>query len=175
MIPFVEYCTRVQEHLETFYGIRVVTTDIPDPLTGDLDGSEIDLDYLLTPEQRLFLLVHLFGHTVQWNTDPRAFALGRPQQPPVRDELLPALMAYERLAARYALSMLHHLGITDIDQWLSDYTACDRAYLSHYYRTGEKQEFLTLWQDQTQLVDPLPIPPFTPARKLFRLAAGRVI
>jgi hypothetical protein len=38
MIPFAEYCGRIQEHLEHFYGIRVVTRDIPDPLTGDLDG-----------------------------------------------------------------------------------------------------------------------------------------
>jgi len=34
--------------------------------------------------------------------------------------------------------MLHQIGITEIDQWLSDYTACDMAYLQHYYRTGEK-------------------------------------
>ena len=28
---------------------------------GDLDGAEIDVDYAITPEQRLFLLGHLFG------------------------------------------------------------------------------------------------------------------
>lgn len=41
-IPFNEYSARVQKHLENIYGVRVVTRDIPDPLTGDLDGSEID-------------------------------------------------------------------------------------------------------------------------------------
>jgi len=48
-IPFVEYSARVQKHLESFYGLRIVTRDIPDPLTGDLDGSEIDIDYAVTP------------------------------------------------------------------------------------------------------------------------------
>jgi hypothetical protein len=40
-IPFDEYSVRTQNHLETSYGIRVVTRDIPDPLTGDLNGAEI--------------------------------------------------------------------------------------------------------------------------------------
>lgn len=33
-IPFDEYSARVQKHLENVYGIRVVTRDIPDLLTG---------------------------------------------------------------------------------------------------------------------------------------------
>ena len=70
-IPFDEYSARVQKHLEDVYGIRIVTRDIPDPLTGDLDGAEIDIDYAVSPEQRLFLLAHLFGHTVQWKCEPR--------------------------------------------------------------------------------------------------------
>src|ERR1051326_1831329 len=68
-IPFAEYASRVQEHLERDWGIPVVTRDIPDPLTGDLDGAEIDVVYAITPELRLFLLGHLFGHTVQWNVN----------------------------------------------------------------------------------------------------------
>jgi hypothetical protein len=63
--PFAEYCDRVQSHLEKDYGIAVITRDIPDPLTGDLDGAQIHIDYTLNPEQRLLLLAHLFGHTVQ--------------------------------------------------------------------------------------------------------------
>src|SRR5260370_37635458 len=54
--PFDEYSARVQKHLENVYGIRVVTRDIPDPLTGDLDGAEIDIDNAVTPGQRLFRL-----------------------------------------------------------------------------------------------------------------------
>jgi hypothetical protein len=61
-IPFAQHCRRLQEHIEKDYGIRVVTRDIPDPLTGDLNGAEIHVDFNLTSEQRLFLLGHLFGH-----------------------------------------------------------------------------------------------------------------
>src|ERR1700722_15262397 len=141
-IPFEQYCARVEEHLEPTYGIRVVTRDIQDPLTGDLDGSEIDIDYLVSPEQRLFLLAHLFGHTVQWNVNPRAFEIGKVHEPPVDEGLLPDIMDYEREAASYGLGMLPRIGIGDVDQWMSDTTACDGAYLMHYYRTGEKRSFL---------------------------------
>jgi len=168
MFPFSDYCTWVQEHLENHYGIRVVTRDIPDPLTGDLNGAEIHIDYAVTPEQRLFLLAHLFGHTVQWNVDAGAFELGRPQTPPVSEDLLPAIIDYEREAAGYALGMLHEIGITGVDQWLSDYTACDMAYLLHYYRTGDKREFRGFWKDNTARVTPRPVPPFTPVRRVFR-------
>ncbi len=105
MTAFAEYCDRIQQHLEHFYHIRVVTRDIPDPLTGDLDGAEIHIDCAVHPQQRLFLLAHLFGHTVQWNVDPRLFEIGRPQTPPVSTDLLPAIIGYEREAAGYGLEM----------------------------------------------------------------------
>src|ERR1700683_3568575 len=116
MIPFADYCRKVEQHIQTAYSIRIVTRDIPDPLTGDLNGAEIHIDYAVTGEQRLFLLAHLFGHTVQWNLSLGAFELGRPQAPPVSEDCLPALMDYEREAARYALALLHATGIRDVDQ-----------------------------------------------------------
>lgn len=168
-IPFQEHASRVQRCLEETYGIPVVTRDIPDPLTGDLDGAEIDIDYAVTPEQRLFLLGHLFGHTVQWNTDPSNFELGRQYKPPVEENLLPAILAYESEAACYALFMLHEIGITDVDQWFSNYTACDQAYLLHFYRTGVKQDFKDFWREGAPLIMPKPIPAFTPRKRVFRM------
>ena len=112
MIPFADDCLQVEQHIEKAYGIRIVTRDIPDPLTGDLNGAEIHIDCAVTPEQRLFLLAHLFGHTVQWNTDPAAYDLGQPRKPPVSDDCLPALMNYEREAAGYAQRLLDEIGIT---------------------------------------------------------------
>jgi hypothetical protein len=169
-LPFSDYCTRVQEHVERYYGIPVVTRDIPEPLTGDLDGAEIHIDYAVTPEQRLFLLGHLFGHTVQWNVDPRAFEIGgKPQKPPVDGDLLPELLEYEREAAAYGLDMFHQIGVTRADQWYCDYTACDRAYLFHYYHTGEKRESMSFWRDNTPLIQPKPVPPFTPIKRVFRM------
>jgi hypothetical protein len=168
-IPFAHYCTTVQRHMEHCYHVRVVTRDIPDPLTGDLDGLEVHIDYAVTPEQRLFLLAHLFGHTVQWNVDPNAFELGRQYRPPVDEGLFPKIIEYELEAARYGLFLLHEAGIRDMDSWFSAYTACDQAYLLRYYRTGEKKDFRGFWPDGAALVEPTPIPNFTPARRAFRL------
>ena len=60
MLQFIVYGEGVQARIEFAHGIRVVTRDIQDLLTGDLNGAE----------ERLFLLGHLFGHTVQWNVHP---------------------------------------------------------------------------------------------------------
>jgi len=170
-IRFEEYSARTQKHLESFYGIRVVTRDIPDPLTGDLDGAEIDIDYAVTAEQRLFLLGHLFGHTVQWNVDPTSFELGRKYQPPVSEELIPAIIAYEREAACYGLALFHQIGITDrdTDRWFCNYTACDQAYLLYFYRTGEKRDFQSFWRSDGPEIEPKPIPAFTPKKRSMRM------
>lgn len=168
-IPFAEYCRRVEHLLKDRYAIAVITRDIPDPLTGDLDGLEIHIDYAATPEQRLFLLAHLFGHTVQWNVDPGAFELGRQYKPPVPEELFPAILAYELEAARYGLSLLHEAGVTSADEWFSKYSACDQAYLVNFYRTGEKGDFQSFWLETVFLVPPKPIPSFTPMRRTFRM------
>lgn len=168
MIPYADYCARVAQHIESAYGVRIITRDIPDPLTGDLNGAEIHIDSAVTPDQRLFLLAHLFGHTVQWNVNAGAFELGQPQSPPVPEIYLPALMEYEQEAARYALGLLHEVGIADLDQWFSDYAACDAAYLRHYYVTAEKRDFLSFWREGASRLQAEPIPPFTPLVRSFR-------
>jgi len=167
-IPFDAYSARIQKHLASVYKIRVVTRDIPAPFTGDLDGAEIHIDHNVVPEQRLFLLGHLFGHTVQWNVDPAAFELGQQYQPPVKEDLISAIIAYEHEAAAYGLAMFHQVGIRAIDQWYSDYTACDQAYLLHFYRTGEKRGFDAFWRSNTPLIKTKMIPRFTPTRRTFR-------
>ena len=168
-IPFAPHCQQVETHLKTRYGIRVVTRDIPDPLTGDLDGLEIHIDYAVTPEQRLFLLAHLFGHTVQWNTDPSAFEIGRQYQPPVDEKLFPAILAYEREAASYGFAMLHEADVTDTDEWFSAYSECDQTYLLDFYRSGKKSDSRTFWPENFPLIQPKPIPSFNVARRTFRM------
>jgi hypothetical protein len=168
-IPFAHYVSLAQDRIAQHYHIGVVTRDIPDPLTGDLNGMEIHIDYAVTPEQRLFLLAHLFGHTVQWNVNPGGFALGQQYRPPVDESLFSQISAYETEAARYGLALLHETGIHDVDAWFSAYTASDQAYLLHYYRTGEKKDFLSFWNDQSPVLTPEPIPPFTPTRRTFRM------
>jgi hypothetical protein len=173
-IRFAEYGKKIEQHLAREYGISVLTLDIQDPLIGDLDGKEILIDHAVTPELRLFLLVHLFGHTAQWNLHPNGVELGRARQPIVPAAEIPALVAYEMEAASYALGMLHSIAIAELDQWLSDYTTCDTAYLHHYYSTGEKREFQTFWRTGVPCIQPRSVPPFR-AQQRARRSGGIVI
>jgi hypothetical protein len=168
-IPFAAHCTQVEKHLAARYGIPVVTRDIPDPLTGDLNGLEIHVDYAITPELRLFLLGHLFGHTVQWNVNPGAFEIGKQYQPPVDEKLIPAVLEYETEAADYGISLLHEAGVTDCDEWFAAYSACDQAYLVDFYRTGSKKDFKDFWPKNAAPLLPKPIPAFTATRRTFRM------
>lgn len=170
MLDFALAARQVMACIAGKYQIPVVTRDIPDPLTGDLDGAEIHIDYAVTEEQRLFLLLHLLGHTVQWNVHPEALEIGQLLTPPITDQAkLHAVLEYENQAARYSATVLQQAGSVGFDQWLADYSAADRAYLENYYRTGVKGDFETFRQPGTPLLEPLPIPPFTPARRRFRV------
>ncbi len=159
----------MESRIRRKHGIRVVIHDVPDPSPGDLNGAEIHIDYLAGAELRLFLLSHLFGHTVQWNVSPLAFALGQPRTPPVEEPLVGPLIEYEREAACYGYGLLLDAGVSDCGQWLADFTACDMAYLAHYYRTGEQRGFSEFWRSGQPLLEPRPAPPFTPTKKVFRI------
>lgn len=151
---------RLEPYIESTYGIPVVISDVTDPFTGDLDGAEIRVDYDQSAEDALFIIAHLFGHTVQWNLSERARVIGSVVQDNPTPELLDELEAYERVACRYSLRLFHDCGVTDLDQWLSDFAACDFAYLRHFYATGEKRPFRSFWVDGTPLLTPMDIPPF---------------
>ena len=168
MTDFAAAAQLVQKRIAGFYKIPIVTRDIPDPLTGDLDGAEIHIDYAVSDELCLFLLAHLLGHTVQWNTNSRMLEVGQLLKPPVPEEALGPVLDYENEAARYSLSLLREAGVTGLDQWLSDFSAADRAYLEHYYRTGDKREFELFRRTGAPMLDALPIPAFTPVRRRFR-------
>ncbi len=170
MLDFALAARQVMACIAGKYQIPVVTRDIPDPLTGDLDGAEIHIDYAVSEELRLFLLLHLLGHTVQWNVHPEALEIGQLLTPPVSDEpRLQAVLEYERQAARYSASVLRESGAVGLDQWLADFSAADCAYLEHYYRTGVKRDFETFRRPGNPILQPLAIPPFTPVRRRFRV------
>ena len=130
--------------IERRWGIPVRVNDVPSPFTGDLDGAKIDVDYDLEIEDALFILLHLFGHTVQWNASPAAREIAfykPPEGQPWPDDKLAAVAQYEGQACQYSLQLLHDAGVHDLDQWVADFAACDVAYLMHFYKTGEKRPF----------------------------------
>jgi hypothetical protein len=159
---------RVEVYLERRWGIPVVISDVPSPFTGDLDGASIHVDYEQDIENAVFIIAHLFGHTVQWNVAPETRELGSRVYRDPSEEQLAALRAYEKEACRYSVQLFHDAGIDDCDQWLSDFSACDLAYLEHFYRTGDKRDFRSFWRAGAELMTPLPIPDFRPSRWVSR-------
>jgi hypothetical protein len=161
---------RVEPMIEQRWGIPVRISDVPNPFTGDLDGEVILVDHDLDIEDAVFILIHLFGHTVQWNVSERAREIGlaKPGSVVWTDEALREVAAYEAEACRYSLQLLHDAGVRDLDQWVSEFAACDTAYLMHFYSTGEKRAFRTFWKTEVPLLTPLAIPDFQPTRWIGR-------
>jgi hypothetical protein len=65
--------------------------------------------------------------------------------------------------------MLHEADITEVDDWFSAYSACDQAYLLHYYRIAEKSRFHDFWPETVPLIKPKQVPAFKPIRRAFRM------
>jgi hypothetical protein len=170
--PNPDYLRRVfdtvERTVEDRWGIPVRIRDVPNPFTGDLDGEQIMVDYDLDIHEAVFILIHLFGHTVQWNISERNRELAFAKPAVWSEDMLQAVTAYEQEACRYSMQLLHDAGFHDLDQWLSDFAACDCAYLMHFYKTGEKRPFREFWTDDAPLQAPLPIPEFSPTQWITR-------
>lgn len=162
----------VHDLLEARYGIPVGIGDVLDPNTGDFDGVEISVDWDQEVDVALFVLAHLFGHTVQWNLSDDLRALGLEASALDSNpapERLEAIRRYEREASEYALAAFHEAGVRDLDPWLSDWAEADWRYLSAAYAgkalPGDFRAFL---RAGAPLLVPRPIPPFTPTRWVSR-------
>jgi hypothetical protein len=165
---FREVYNTVAAYVEDHYGIPVVISDVVNPFTGDLDGSEIHVDYENSIEEAVFILVHLFGHTVQWNMSDYNRKIGYEVQQNPSVEKLDELERYEKEACGYSLQLFHDAGVRDLDQWTSDYAACDFAFLRTFYSTGKRSPFRSFWKDGQPLLKPLPIPDFVPTKWISR-------
>ena len=169
--PYLRAFNRMEAYIERTCGVPVRVRDVPHPFTGDLDGASIAIDFDVDDETALFILVHLFGHTVQWNLDARARELSLLQEThrgPLSAGLREELETFERQACEYSLQLMHDAGVDWLDQWVSDYAACDFAYLMHFYDTGEKRPFRSFFQPGQPLIHPRPIPDFHPTQWVGR-------
>lgn len=110
---------------------------------GDLDGKRIYIGDHLSTEEKLFNLLHLAGHSIQWNIDELLRNLGSELYRNPDDALLKKLQTYEWQANCYALAVLHKAKVTDLDKWLSKKYVLDMLYLTHFYKTGKKLKRIT--------------------------------
>jgi hypothetical protein len=160
---FQDAYNRVCRRIEERYGVEVTISDVLDPNTGDFDGAVIKLDDDQDLDMALFVLAHLFGHTVQWNVSEEFREIGKDTAPGKTEEQLRRIFDYERDATRYSLSLLHEAGVDDLDAWVSDWWRADWEFLSHYYRTGERLDPRALLRPGADApLTPLAIPEFQP-------------
>jgi hypothetical protein len=125
-------------------GLVINYTQNFDPFfKGDLDGKTIIIGSHLSPEEKVFNLLHLAGHSIQWNISELLRTLGSELYKNPDDELLKKLQTYEWQANCYALSILHKAGVRSLDKWLSRKYIIDMLYLTHFYKTGEKLKAIT--------------------------------
>ena len=168
-MDFQQAYNRIERRIEDRYGIDVRIADVLDPNTGDFDGARISVDYDQDLEIALFVLVHLFGHTVQWNISEEFRRIGLQTSPGKSAEELALIHDYERDATRYSIALMHEAGVTDMDQWITEWWRADWAFLVHFYETGERLDVRTLLEAGTgEPLAPLPIPEFTPVRWVSR-------
>lgn len=161
----------VERHVEERYRIPVSISDVLTPNTGDFDGTRILIDYDMDLETAFFVLIHLFGHTVQWNISEEFRVIGQDARERRNEAEMQAIYAYERDATRYSLQLMRESGIDSLDRWASDWFHADWLYLQHFYRTGEKLEFKTLLKPGAgELLTPLAIPEFHPQRWVSRFS-----
>ena len=168
-LPLKETFRKARDRVEA-YGVKVYIGDVLDPNTGTFDGAEIGIDYANDLEMSLFVLVHLFGHTVQWNTVPAYRTIDTRVKPGAPPEVIAEAAEYERNASRLGLALMHRAGIHDRDQWISDWWASDWKYLSHFYSTGKLPEWRECRTHGHSLLEPLAIPAFVPTRIYARYA-----
>lgn len=166
MIPkhrFTSALSAIWQYTNTI-GLELVDTTELDPyFKGDLNGIKIWIAKALPDQEELFNVLHLIGHSVQWNVDASLRELGSVLHHKPSDELLKRLQEYEWQANCYALYALHEVGVYDLDGWLYSKYIEDMFYLTHYYKTGEKLKEITdisLAYSFTKLLQPLEIPKF---------------
>jgi len=151
------------EQIEQAYSLKVTIGPVTGSYTGQFDGKEIWVDLDKDPEEAVFILVHLFGHTVQWNVDEKLRVLGLANSG-VTEADLPRIYRYEREASRLGLAMLEQSGEFRLARWLTNRFGADWKFLAHFYRTGEKVRFEVETGAGEPLLTSIPIPSFVPQR-----------
>ncbi|GAB5441627.1 MAG: hypothetical protein Fues2KO_19760 [Fuerstiella sp.] len=140
------------------YGFQIRYEDLQPPRTGTFDGLTITIDPDVDFEMQCFILLHLFGHSVQWVCDEPAVDLNDLQHTDDRERFLQVLRIYEFEAAEFGMKLLHEVGITDLDQWYSDFVETDWRYVRHYYEQGEIPAWESCRAANCELLRPKPIP-----------------
>jgi len=141
------------------HGFALEYRDLEPPRTGIFDGLRIVIDPDVAFEMQCFLLLHLFGHSVQWVAPSLEHKLADLQHTEDKDRFMHVLHDYEFEAAGFGMRLLHDVGVTALDQWYSDFVQTDWQYVEGYYHTGQLPDWHTCVASGCPLITPSPIPP----------------
>jgi hypothetical protein len=139
-------------------GFVIEYRDLEPPRTGIFDGLRIVIDPDVGFEMQCFLLLHLFGHSVQWVAPSLEHKLADLQHTENREHFMQVLHAYELEAAGFGMQLMHQVGVTTLDQWYSDFVETDWRYVERYYQTDHLPEWKSCVVSGCRLVTPAPIP-----------------
>lgn len=133
---------RVMKLVEANYNLSVLFKKLEYPITGDFDGTTIWISNELNNEAGLFILLHIFGHTIQFNKSEELRKIGLTRFGPdnINPEIMKTIEEYEKGASELGINLLHMASVDYLDQWLSDWYNADWAYLKKLYETGMKPD-----------------------------------
>jgi hypothetical protein len=140
------------------YGFVIEYRDLDAPRTGIFDGLRIVIDPDVDFEMQCFLLLHLFGHSVQWVSPALEHKLEDLQHTDDRVRFMHALRNYEFEAAGFGVQLLREIGVTHLDQWYSDFVETDWRYVERYYQTGGIPPWTECVVSGCRIIQPIPIP-----------------
>lgn len=152
------------------YGFEIRYRDLEPPRTGTFNGRVISLDPDVGFEMQCFILLHLFGHSVQWVAPSLEGSLDDLQNTTDRDHFLKELRRYEFEAAQFGIQLMHESGIDDLDQWYSDFVETDWQYVRRYYVEGEIPQWSECRTTGMPLIEPALIPPLQHREVAVRFA-----
>ena len=141
------------------HGFRVELADLEPPRTGIFDGLKIVIDPDVPFEMQCFVLLHLFGHSVQWTASSLAAELDDLQHTTEKAAFMKALQRYEYKAARFGRQLLDETRLVGFDRWYSDFVATDWKYVERFYRTDVIPPWAECLTEAASVVEPLAIPP----------------
>jgi hypothetical protein len=151
-------------------GFGLEYRDLEPPRTGIFDGLRIVVDPDVGFEMQCFLLLHLFGHSVQWVAPSIEHKLDDLQNTQDRARFMQVLRDYELEAAGFGMQLLHEVGVTHLDQWYSDFVQTDWRYVERYYEINEIPPWDECVVSGSPLIEPLPIPPLRHRQVQVRFA-----
>src|SRR4029079_11575870 len=117
------------------YGFIIEYRGLEPPRTGIFDGLRISIDPDVDFEMQCFILLHLFGHSIQWTAPSLAAQLTALKGTSAKIAFMSFLHNCEYQGARFGMRLMREAGIHDLDQWYSDFVGSDWRYVERYYET----------------------------------------